>query len=456
MQPHWRGNIVKTTLGAIAQALGLDTTHPNLPITGICTDSRQVAAGNLFVALRGATFDGHQFVDQAAAAGAIALMVETPLSAALPQLQVANTLSAYQRLGQWWRQQCPAKVIAVTGSVGKTTTKEMIAAVLRHYGTVLKTEANFNNEIGVPKTLLQLEPHHQFAVIEMGMRARGEIALLSQIAQPDVAVITNVGTAHIGRLGSREAIAQAKCELLAEMPPGGTAVLNADSPLLLPTAVQVWSGRTITYGLEGGTLRGIYQPPQTLHVGGRTYTVPLAGAHHALNFLAALGVLQALDIEGDRLPLQLALELPGGRGGRYRLEPDILLLDETYNAGLESMVAALHLLRSLPGQRHLAVLGPMRELGAFSLSFHEQVGATVAQLDLDGLLILDQGDEGAALAQGAGRIPTQQFGSHEELVEYLLRELQAGDRLLFKASHAVALDRVVTELRQRWPKLQSG
>ncbi len=332
MQPHWRGKIVNTTLGAIAQALGVETASPEVPITGISTDSRQIAAGNLFVALRGETFDGHQFVEQAAAAGAIALIVEAPVSSSLPQLRVPNTLSAYQRLGQWWRQQCPAKVIAVTGSVGKTTTKEMIAAVLSHYGAVLKTEANFNNEIGVPKTLLQLEPHRQFAVIEMGMRARGEIALLSQIAQPDVAVITNVGTAHIGRLGSCEAIAQAKCELLAEMPSGGIAVLNADSPLLLPTAAQVWSGRTITYGLGGGTLRGIYQPPQTLHVGGRTYTVPLAGAHHALNFLAALGVLQALALESDRLPLELTLDLPSGRGGRYLLEPDILLLDETYNA----------------------------------------------------------------------------------------------------------------------------
>ncbi|URR36274.1 UDP-N-acetylmuramoyl-tripeptide--D-alanyl-D-alanine ligase [Thermosynechococcus sp. HN-54] len=444
---------MNTTLGAIARALGVEVSASHLPVTGICTDSRQITPGNVFLALRGETFDGHQFVDQAAAAGAIALIVEAPVPSPLPQLQVPNTLTAYQRLGQWWRQQCPANVIAVTGSVGKTTTKEMIAAVLSHYGAVLKTEANFNNEIGVPKTLLQLEPHHQFAVIEMGMRARGEIALLSQIAQPDVAVITNVGTAHIGRLGSREAIAQAKCELLAEMPSGGAAVLNADSPLLLSTAAQVWSGHTITYGLEGGTLRGIYQPPQTLHVDERTYTVPLAGAHHALNFLAALGVLQALGLESDRLPSQLTLELPSGRGGRYRLEPDILLLDETYNAGLESMVAALHLLRSLPGRRHLAVLGPMRELGDFSIAFHEQVGATVAQLELDALLILDRGVEGAALARGAGRVPTQQFASHEELVDYLLRELKAGDRLLFKASHAVALDRVVTDLRQRWEKI---
>ncbi|MFN4280152.1 UDP-N-acetylmuramoyl-tripeptide--D-alanyl-D-alanine ligase [Thermosynechococcus sp.] len=446
---------MKTTLGAIAQALGLELVYPDVPVTGICTDSRQIAPGNLFVALRGDTFDGHQFVQQAAAGGAIALMVEAPVSSPLPQLQVPNTLSAYQRLGQWWRQRCPAQVIAVTGSVGKTTTKEMIAAVLSHYGPVLKTEANFNNEIGVPKTLLQLEPHHQFAVIEMGMRARGEIALLSRIAQPDVAVITNVGTAHIGRLGSRQAIAEAKCELLAEMPPTGVAVLNADSSLLLPTAAQVWSGRTITYGLEGGTLRGRYIPPQTLHVGEHTYTVPLVGAHHALNFLAALGVLQALGLKSDRLPPQLTVELPAGRGGRYLLEPDILLLDETYNAGLESMVAALHLLRSLPGRRHFAVLGPMRELDAFSIPFHEQVGATVAQLNLDGLLILDKGDEGAALARGAGHIPSRQFASHEEVVEYLLREVQAGDRLLFKASHAVALDRVVTELRQRWPPCRS-
>ncbi|WP_448534570.1 UDP-N-acetylmuramoyl-tripeptide--D-alanyl-D-alanine ligase [Parathermosynechococcus lividus] len=442
---------MKTTLAAVAQALGQTGDWPEQPVTGISTDSRHVAAGNVFVALRGDTFDGHQFVAQAATAGATALIVEEPVVSQLPQLQVANTLAAYQRLGQWWRKQCGAPIIAITGSVGKTTTKEMIAAVLSHYGRVLKTEANFNNEIGVPKTLLQLEPAHDFAVIEMGMRSPGEIALLSQIAQPDVAVITNVGTAHIGRLGSREAIAAAKCELLAEMPATSTAVLNADSPLLLETATRVWSGTTLTYGLTAGQHRGVYLPPHTLQMGGHAYTVPLAGAHHALNFLAALTVLRALGLNPQALPPQLELHLPAGRGGRYRLEPDILLLDETYNAGLESMVAALKLLRSLPGQRHLAVLGAMRELGDFSIPFHQQVGATVAQLGFDGLLILDEGAEGKALAQGAATVPSQQFASHGGLVEYLLTHLQRGDRVLFKASHSVALDRVVAELRQRWP-----
>ncbi|XFA72710.1 UDP-N-acetylmuramoyl-tripeptide--D-alanyl-D-alanine ligase [Thermosynechococcaceae cyanobacterium Okahandja] len=446
---------MKTTLAAIAHALGQPGHWPNLPVTGISTDSRHVAAGNLFVALRGNTFDGHQFVAQAAAAGAIALIVEDPVDSPLPQLRVPQTLAAYQHLGQWWRQQCPARVIAVTGSVGKTTTKEMIAAVLSHYGSVLKTEANFNNEIGVPKTLLQLEATHDFAVIEMGMRARGEIALLSQIAQPDVAVITNVGTAHIGRLGSREAIAAAKCELLAEMPATSTAVLNADCPLLLATAQQVWSGRTLSYGLTTGQHQGRYLPPQTLYVDQRAYTVPLGGAHHALNFLAALTVLRALGLNPQDLPTQLALHLPAGRGGRYPLEPDILLLDETYNAGLESMLAALQVLASLPGQRHVAVLGAMRELGEFSVPFHEQVGAAVAQLGLDGLLILDDGPEGEALARGARPVPTQQFATHESLVQYLLAHLQAGDRLLFKASHSVALDRVVTDVRQRWLSLPS-
>ncbi len=442
---------MKTTLAAIAHALGLGGHWPEQPVTGICTDSRQVAAGNVFLALRGETFDGHQFVAQAAAAGAIALIVAEPVPSNLPQLQVPNTLTAYQQLGRWWRQQCHAQVIAVTGSVGKTTTKELIAAVLSHYGNVVKTEANYNNEIGVPKTLLQLSPEHKFAVIEMGMRGRGEIALLSQIAQPDVAVITNVGTAHIGRLGSREAIAAAKCELLAEMPSNRTAVLNADCPLLLATAAQVWTGKTLTYGLTAGDYQGAYEPPNTLQLGQHTYTLPLVGAHHALNFLAALTVLKALGLNPQHLPPQLELHLPPGRGGRYHLEPDILLLDETYNAGLESMLAALQVLAQVPGERRIAVLGAMRELGEFSVPFHEQVGAAVAQLGLDQLLILDAGPEGEALARGAGTVPSHHFDRHESLVEYLLGNLQPGDRLLFKASHSVALDRVVAELRQQWP-----
>ena len=239
-------------------------------ISGITTDSRTVQPGDVFVALKGDRFDGHAFVETALAQGAIAAVVsnQTTTYADAPTLQVPDTLKAYQTLGRWWRDRFPYPVIAITGSVGKTTTKEMIAAVLGTQGSVLKTQANFNNEIGVPKTLLELDPeHHRFAVVEMGMRATGEIALLSQLAHPDVAIITNVGTAHIGRLGSEAAIARAKCELLAEMHNVGTAVLNADNDRLMATAAKVWQGTTLTYGLDGGDVCGTLVDANTLQAG---------------------------------------------------------------------------------------------------------------------------------------------------------------------------------------------
>ncbi|MCY7338169.1 MAG: Mur ligase domain-containing protein, partial [Chamaesiphon sp.] len=253
-------------LGATAENL----TEQALTQTaiGITTDSRSLNPGEVFLGLRGEKFDGHEFVNQALEQGAIAAIVDFQFQAStLPILKVKDTLEAYQAIAHWWRNQFKIPVIAITGSVGKTTTKELIAAVLSNYGNVLKTQANYNNEIGVPKTLLELGQSHNYAVIEMGMRARGEIALLSQIARPDIAVITNVGTAHIGQLGSEEAIAEAKCELLAEMPKDAIAILNHDSPLLIQTAPTVWQGKTFTYGLEGGDLCGQLIDAETLKVG---------------------------------------------------------------------------------------------------------------------------------------------------------------------------------------------
>jgi UDP-N-acetylmuramoyl-tripeptide--D-alanyl-D-alanine ligase len=221
----------------------------------------------MFLALRGEKFDGHDFAGVAVEKGAIAAITDRRTGTQLngvPQLQVEDTLQAYQQIARWWRDQFNIPVIAVTGSVGKTTTKELIAAVLSTKGNVLKTQANYNNEIGVPKTLLELGSEHDYAVIEMAMRGSGQIALLTQIARPTVSVITNVGTAHIGLLGSEEAIAQAKCELLAEMPTTGVAVLNHDNQRLIETAATVWQGQTLTYGLEGGDLQGHLIDPETL------------------------------------------------------------------------------------------------------------------------------------------------------------------------------------------------
>ena len=242
----------------------------------IQTDSRSLKFGEVFVALRGEQFDGHEFVSLAIKQGAIAAIVDRQfpidVEQELPLLQVENTLQAYQKIASWWREQFEIPVIAVTGSVGKTTTKELIGAVLETQGKVHKTQANFNNEIGVPKTLLELGSEHDYAVIEMAMRGLGEIALLCQLARPTVGVITNVGTAHIGRLGSEEAIAQAKCELLAQMSPTGVAVLNHDNSRLITTAATVWQGQTLTYGLQGGNLQGRLIDRQTLCVERSAFT----------------------------------------------------------------------------------------------------------------------------------------------------------------------------------------
>ena len=418
-------------------------------VASITTDTRNIKPGDIFVALRGENFDGQEFVEVAIANGAIAAIVTNDFETTdLPLLQVKDTLQAYQQIAQWWRKQFSIPVIGVTGSVGKTTTKELIAAVLAPFGKVLKTQANYNNEIGVPKTLLELGSEHQFAVIEMAMRAKGEIALLTQIASPTIGVITNVGTAHIGRLGSEQAIAFAKCELLAEMPKGSTAILNADNDRLMNTAATVWQGNAIAYGLENGDFQGQLLDNETIKVRQTTLPLPLAGTHNASNFLAALAVAEALKIDWALDAANLTVNMPGGRSQRYELAGDIVLLDETYNAGLESMIAALQLLAQTPGKRKIAVLGAMKELGDRSIEFHSQVGEKVKQLNLDALLILVDGADAQAIATAAMPLTAECFTTHTDLVKRLREFVQKGDRLLFKASHSVGLDRVVNQFRE--------
>jgi UDP-N-acetylmuramoyl-tripeptide--D-alanyl-D-alanine ligase len=427
--------------------------------TGIATDTRTLEGGEVFLALRGDNFDGHQFVAKARDLGAIAAIVDRDWQEELPHfplLRVDDTLKAYQSIAAWWRAQFSIPIVAVTGSVGKTTVKELIAAVLSTRGNVLKTQYNYNNEIGVPKTLLELSSSHNYAVIEMGMRGMGEIALLSQIARPSIAVITNVGTAHIGRLGSEEAIAQAKCELLAEMPAESIAILNHDHHRLMASAAKVWQGKTLTYGLEGGDLCGELLNNDTILLDGMELPLPLPGRHNAVNYLAALAVGKVLGIDWEVLKQGLSVQLPEGRARRYDLPQDIVILDETYNAGLESMLAGLRLLADTPGKRRIAVLGTMKELGDRAIEFHRQVGRAARDLHLDALFVFADFEEAAAMAAGAAGLPFVQVediareNSREDLARHLIEFVTPGDRILFKASHSVELNRVVEKFRADW------
>ena len=434
-------------------------------ITSINTDTRNLQPGEGFLALRGNKFDGHNFVDEAIEKGASCVIVGQEytlsneveqLSNNIPILQVENCLKAYQEIARWWRHRFDIPVISITGSVGKTTTKELIATVLATQGKVLKTEGNYNNEIGVPKTLLQLSADDNYLVVEMAMRGPGEIAELTHIANPTIGLITNVGTAHIGRLGSVEAIAEAKCELLREMSNNSIAILNYDDKRLIETAAKFWSGKTFTYGLEGGDLQGNLIDSKTINVDGRDLLLPLPGSHNASNYLAALAVLKVLhgkDISTKTLfePLtnNFSVQLPGSRAKRYDLENDIVILDESYNAGLESMIAALNLLVETPGKRHIAVLGTMKELGDKSVLFHEQVGNVVHNLNIDALFVLADFEEAKAMAEGAAGLQfirvenITAVDAHHNLARHLEEFLRAGDRVLFKASNAVKLNKVV-------------
>ena len=422
--------------------LEITANRDNAIAEGITTDTRHLQSGEIFLALVGEKFDGHDFITTAIEKGAIAIIVNRPIASdTIPQFVVGDTLLAYQQIAHWWRNCFEIPIIGITGSVGKTSTKELIAAVL---GTrkVLKTQKNYNNEIGVPKTLLEITEEHDYAVIEMAMRGVGEIALLTEIARPTIGVITNVGTAHIGRLGSELAIAQAKCELLQKMPRESIAILNHDNPLLLATAAEVWQGTTITYGLEGGDIRGIVDG-KTIRVGDDVFPLPLPGMHNASNFLAAIAVATTLNIDLAPLKAGLTVELPQGRARRYELPNDIILLDETYNAGLESMQAALRLLRQTPGKRHIAVLGTMKELGEYAVSLHRRVGETVKELELDLLFVLADESATKEIVTGAAPIEAECFTDREELTSKLQETMQQGDRILFKASNSVGLNRVV-------------
>ena len=442
--------------------LAVDQAELKLAPQAICTDSRQLSGGDLFLPLIGERFDGHGFLATALEAGAAALIAQAahlaPASQAsvlaaaaaahVPLWLVPDTLQAYQELAGLWRLQLAAPVVAVTGSAGKTTTRELIRSALAPLGPIWASSGNENNDVGVPLTLLGAGPDQAALVVEMGMRGLGEIERLSRCASPDVAVITNIGTAHIGRLGSREAIATAKCEIVAGLRPDGLVVIPAGDPLLDRALARVWSGRVVRVALQGegheaaaDLVGSLDCQGEILELAGVALPVPLEGVHHARNLMLAMAVARELGLEPERWrPLQV--DLPGGRSRRLH-QNGVLVLDETYNASPEAVLAALELLAQQPGRR-FAVLGTMLELGEQSLALHRSVAERARQLDLDGLVIVDQGEEGAAMiAAATGLSRLRQVDCPEAAAEPLLQWLQPGDVLLLKASRGVALERLI-------------
>ena len=423
--------------------------NPDQPVGTICTDSRQLKAGNFFVPLVGERFDGHRFLEQLPALGGQGAVVSldwtAPLPSGLLHWRVDDTLAAYQQLALLHRRQLGLPLVAVTGSAGKTTTRELIRAVLAPLGAIQASDGNNNNDIGVPLTVLGAGSDHAALVIEMGMRGPGEIARLSRCTEPDVAVITNIGTAHIGRLGSREAIATAKCEITAALHPQGVVVIPAGDPLLEQALAAVWQGRVLRVRLEDdpditADLIGAVRNDRLL-LDQASIPLPLDGRHNARNLLLALAVGSHLGVD-PASAAQLQVNIPGGRNRRLQ-QGGLTLLDETYNASPEAVLAALDLLADQPGRR-FAVLGTMLELGDRSIELHQQVAARAAALKLDGVVLVDGGDEGQAMANVASGLDRLALVATPEAAAAPLGQwLQAGDVVLLKASRGVALERLI-------------
>jgi len=468
------------TLADALEALTDFRPQGNTPvITEAAIDSRQVIPGSLFVAVPGERVDGHDFLAEAFKRGAsfaliqqdaetsfrtldlrAGLQAESIPDLTLPIcLRVDNTVTALQQIARFWRRQLDIRVIGITGSVGKSTTKEMIAEVLSQRYRTLKSPGNLNNEIGLPLSILKLSSGYQRAVLEMGFYVPGEIAFLCDVALPQVGVVTNIGTVHAERAGSQEAIAQGKSELVQALPEDGVAILNFDDPWVrkmeekthaqvffygLSSESDLWADNVEGLGLEGIRFRLHYQR-ETLHV-----RVPLIGRHsvHTALRATAVGLVEGLTwqeiFDGlNQGHTQLRLVAVRSKTGA-------LILDDTYNASPESMLAALNLLDELDG-RKIAVLGDMLELGQYERQGHEMVGLRAAQV-ADTLLTL--GTRAHVIAEAARRSGMRrssilEFDELEPIIDWLNENLAKNDSVLIKGSHGLRMDRIVNILEVR-------
>ncbi|MBR3561344.1 MAG: UDP-N-acetylmuramoyl-tripeptide--D-alanyl-D-alanine ligase [Oscillospiraceae bacterium] len=422
-------------------------------VTGVSTDSRGVREGELFLPIVGETFDGHRFIDSALAAGAAGcLCAETP-ETLLPgkfYVRVADTTTAYKDLAAWYRSQFDIPMVQVTGSVGKTTTKEMIAAVLSQRFRTLKTEANYNNEIGTPMTLLRLDDSYEAAVIETGMDRAGQIRYLGEMVKPTVAVITNIGDMHIEYLGSREGIFRAKCEIFEHLAPYGLAVLNGDDEWLnrvcLPQMVvtvgtMAHCAARVTevadHGIDGVTC------VVTTERARYALSIPAPGAHMIYPAATAVAVGEALGLSADELIRGVAAYEPAGSRMRVvKLPGSRRLLDDCYNAGPQSMRAALEVLSRSEGGT-VAVLGDMAELGELTVPAHREMGELAKSLGIGKVIAI--GCKAKDLADTANG---DWYATVDEALPAIRAAFAPDTAMLVKASHSMHFERITEELQR--------
>ena len=435
----WLQDLVAVTGGSLV--------GPNVEIRGLSQDSRRVRAGDLYVALVGARVDGHEFVEQAIGSGAAAVLVQRRLAGSASQLIVPDPRAAMGQIASHWRSQLPVRLVGVTGSNGKTTVKEMTAAVLSAAGSTWSTQGNYNNEIGLPLTLAALEPAHQFAVLEMGAARPGDIRYLAEMARPQVGVITNAGPAHLETMGSLEGVARTKGEIYQALPADGVAIINADDRFAPFWRELAGQRRIIQFGFSAeADVRGVLEQGRARILGGAgefDFRPALPGRHNFVNALAAMAVNQALDLPVE--PAIAALERMTGLPGRLQLRhhpSGWSLIDDTYNANPASLYAGLQVLADLGGERWL-VLGDMAELGPDSDKLHAEMGQSAADLGVRRLFCVGKASRYSAEAFGDG---ARHFASHEDLLDLLTTDIHSGVNCLVKGSRSMAMEQIVTGL----------
>ncbi len=456
---------MRYSLADAARATFGTTNAPDTVFNGVSTDSRNLKPGNLFVAIRGENFDGHDFIGQAMSAGAAAVVSERQVDA--PHVLVDDCLKALGQLAAMHISALKAQVVGVTGSSGKTSTKDLLAQVLSTFGETIAPPGSFNNEIGLPNTVLSATTNTDFLVLEMGMRGRGHISYLCSIAQPRVAIILNVGSAHIELLGSADAIAEAKSEIIRGLPADGVAVLFADDSRV-SNLRTVTSAQVLTFGESSEAdvrvldleLDESARPIVTYAYRGDECRVhlQLAGEHQAFNAAAVIAACLGLGLSFSKIcdALNTATNLSKWRMEVTQLQNNITIINDAYNANPESMRAGLKALKAMSqGRRSWAVLGEMRELGEQSLSAHDELGRLCVRLDVNKLVAV--GPVGKIIQMGAAQEGSwgdeaAHVETVDQAIEFLKTAVTPGDVIFIKASRAVGLERVASALIEHFSR----